>query len=115
MTRRSPWFVATVIVAGILIVFALGLARYWFLGNGVEGFERARELTRIDETTARYEAAKREGKRPQACLLALDIAGSYVRIEDTEHYEQWRAIREADCAGFTGLRATDAATGKASP
>lgn len=115
MAGRSPGFVAGTIVLGIALVVALGFARYWYLGGGAEGFERAAELTRIDEQIAKYEAAKREGKAPLACLLAANISLSYVAIGEKDLNRHWHEIRDADCAGMPGIPPSSRTTGAASP
>lgn len=115
MTRRSPWFVAGVIVVGIVLFIAIGFARYWYLGGGAEGFERASELTHTDEQIANYEAAKRAGKAPLACVLAMNISASYFSLREEDLYQHWREIRDADCASVPGMPPPARRSGAASP
>ena len=116
MMRNSPWFAAGTIVLGSTFLLALGFVGYWYLGGGAEGFERASELTRIDDQIARYEAAKREGKAPLACILAINISASYFGVGEEDLYQHWRKTRDTDCAGLPGMSPSSArTTGTISP
>jgi len=89
------------LLGGIAIIAALS---WCYFGSPFGTGPAANELVHpavaspVDAALAAYQRSTEQGRRTDICTSARVVTNAYLREEDDQHYMQWKARQQHDCA-----------------
>ena len=78
------------IFSGVASFIFFCIFAYWMFGGGIENQV-------VQDSIDEYEIVKRGGDKTEMCVYAGMVKAACTQAKDTDCYDKWSSIEEADC------------------